>query len=87
LLTKKPNYTVDVRGTISPFSLLKVSLVYQQMQPSEMMEILGCDAEMRQDLRRLLPDAAWEPAPTTLISQDQEMTTLRLKKAEKPASR
>jgi len=81
-LTQKPTYTVDVRGTISPFSLLKVSLVYQQMKPSEIMEILGCDAEMRQDLRRLIPDAAWEPANSVFISRDQEMTTLRLTKAE-----
>ena len=79
-LTPKPNYTVDVRGTITPFSLLKVSLVYQQMKPSEMMEILGCDAEMRQDLRRLLPDAAWESAGAVETSQDQEMIILRLKK-------
>lgn len=83
-MTHKPNYTVDVRGTITPFSLLKVSLVYQQMKPTEMMEILGCDAEMRQDLRRLLPDAAWESAHTVDTSRDQEMTTLRLKKTDKP---
>ena len=83
-MTHKPNYTVDVRGTITPFSLLKVSLVYQQMKPTEMMEILGCDAEMRQDLRRLLPDAAWESANTVDTSRNQEMTTLRLKKMDKP---
>ena len=59
----KAHYTVDVRGTISPFSLLKVSLVFQQMEPSEVVEILGCDKEMQQDLLQLLPDAAFEVVP------------------------
>ncbi|MCP4746045.1 MAG: hypothetical protein GY874_07870 [Desulfobacteraceae bacterium] len=54
----KPTYTVDVRNTISPFSLLKVSNVFQQMKPFEIVEVLGCDSEMRKDLSRLLPEAA-----------------------------
>ena len=56
----KANYKVDVRGAISPFSLLKVSLVFQQMRPDEVVEVLGCDMEMKQDLLRLLPDASYE---------------------------
>jgi TusA-related sulfurtransferase len=57
---ERANYTVDVRGTITPFSLLKVSLVFQQMKPMEILEILGCDGEMQQDLLRLLPNASCE---------------------------
>lgn len=86
-LIKKPNYTVDVRGAITPFSLLKVSLVYQQMKPAEIMEILGCDAEMRQDLLRLLPDAVWEPFNNDINHRIQEITTLRITKADEPAGR
>jgi TusA-related sulfurtransferase len=56
----KANYKVDVRGAISPFSLLKVSLVFQQMRPDEVVEVFGCDTEMKQDLLRLLPDASYE---------------------------
>ena len=59
-MNRKATYTVDVRGTISPFSLLKVSLVFQQMKPSEIVEVLGCDSEMQQDLLRLLPNASFE---------------------------
>lgn len=79
-MTDRPNYTVDVRGTITPFSLLKVSLVYQQMKPSEMMEILGCDTEMQQDLLRLLPEAALEPVTSEESQKAPEITILRLKK-------
>jgi TusA-related sulfurtransferase len=60
IVKPKVNYTVDVRGAISPFSLLKVSLVFQQMRPSEVVEVLGCDMDMKQDLLRLLPDASYE---------------------------
>ena len=59
-MKERANYTVDVRGTITPFSLLKVSLVFQQMKPMEILEILGCDGEMQQDLLRLLPNASCE---------------------------
>ena len=50
----KADYSLDVRGTISPFSLLKVSLVFQEMDPNEIVEILGCDSEMQSDLVRIL---------------------------------
>lgn len=84
-MTDRPDYTVDVRGTITPFSLLKVSLVFTQMKPSEIMEILGCDTEMRQDLQRLLPDAAWESVKTGERREAPELTIIRLKKTGKPA--
>jgi TusA-related sulfurtransferase len=72
---EKANYTVDVRGTITPFSLLKVSLVFQQMKPSEILEILGCDSEMQQDLLRLLPNASCES-----IGVDELGSTSKLKR-------
>jgi TusA-related sulfurtransferase len=77
---------VDVRGTITPFSLLKVSLVFSQMKPGEMMEILGCDDEMRQDLQRLLPDAAWTPEKAGEMPGTLASTTIKIrKKTGKPA--
>lgn len=85
-MTDRPDYTVDVRGTITPFSLLKVSLVFTRMKPGEIMEILGCDTEMRQDLQRLLPDAAWEPVKTGERREEPELTIIRIrKKTGKPA--
>jgi TusA-related sulfurtransferase len=73
---KKANYTVDVRGAISPFSLLKVSLVFQQMRPDEVVEVLGCDSEMKQDLLRLLPDASYEIIETA--EKDDRNTVSRV---------
>ncbi len=79
-MKEKADYTLDVRGTISPFSLLKVSLLFQQMRPHEVVEILGCELEMRKDLLRLLPDAAWEP---TSNEADSQIGRIRLRKETK----
>lgn len=76
----KAHYNVDVRGTISPFSLLKVSLVFQRMGPGETMEILGCDKEMRQDLLRLLPDAVFEMVAAGEDDLNPAGATLRCRK-------
>jgi hypothetical protein len=56
------------------------------MKPSEIMEILGCDTEMRQDLQRLLPEADWESVKTGERREEPELTIIRLrKKTGKPA--
>jgi TusA-related sulfurtransferase len=81
----RPNYTVDVRGTITPFSLLKVSLVFQQMKPSEILEILGCDTEMQQDLLRLLPNASCESIGMDELGGASTIKRVRFKK--KPDNR
>jgi TusA-related sulfurtransferase len=85
LLTSGADYTVDVRGAITPFSLLKVSLVFQQMKPSETLEILGCDAEMQRDLMRLLPNASCETADNRIDHAAADTHRVRLQK--KPVNR
>lgn len=77
------DYMLDVRGLISPFSLLKASLIFQRMKPSQVLEIQGCDSDMRRDLLRLLPDAACEIFDTDHRSTDMEGVLVRLKKMDK----
>jgi TusA-related sulfurtransferase len=77
---EKADYTLDVRGTISPFSLLKVSLLFQRMKPQEVVEILGCEPEMHQDLLRLLPDAACETLPDCANGKELPIARVRLRK-------
>ncbi len=81
-MKEKADYKLDVRGAISPFSLLKVSLLFQQMKPQEVMEILGCELEMRKDLLRLLPDATWE-TPVTPEKGEPQIGRVRLRKETK----
>jgi TusA-related sulfurtransferase len=79
----KADYTLDVRGAISPFSLLKVSLVFQQMKPEEIVEILGCDPEMQRDLLRVLPEGSCEVVFSESAGRDMEISKVRLKKRAK----
>lgn len=74
------DYMLDVRGLISPFSLLKVSLVFQQMKPSQVMEITGCDPDMQRDLLRILPEASYEVVDTQHPSSPMEISKVRLEK-------
>jgi len=78
----KADYSLDVRETISPFSLLKVSLVFQKMAPQEIVEILGCDREMQHDLLRVLPRDSCEVVRNDPFGKDSEMVRIWLKKRD-----
>ncbi|MFP4474925.1 MAG: sulfurtransferase TusA family protein [Desulfatibacillaceae bacterium] len=54
------HHKLDFRGSISPLSLLKMTRVFNGMQPAETMEILGSDPDVRKDLFKLLPPASYE---------------------------
>jgi TusA-related sulfurtransferase len=77
---EKADYTLDVRGTISPFSMLKVSLVFQKMKPEEMVEIIGCDLEMQRDLLKVLPVDSCEIVCTDPGGTKSDPGRVRLKK-------
>jgi TusA-related sulfurtransferase len=79
-LKNSADYTVDVRGAITPFSLLRVSLVFEQMKPLETLEILGCDAEMQQDLLRLLAGASCECIRADAPGGASDMPRVRFRK-------
>lgn len=74
------DYMLDVRGIISPFSLLKVSLLFQQMKPCQVVEIIGCDSDMQRDLLRILPDASYEIICTENQTTNMETSKVRLEK-------
>ncbi len=79
-MKSNPDYSVDVQGAIAPFSLLKVSLVFQKMKPGEVVEVLGCDGEMQRDLLRLLPSAACEVVCTEGVDPGVKITRVRFHK-------
>lgn len=80
MVADKTDYILDVRGAISPFSLLKVSLLFQQMKPEQIVEILGCDSEMQRDLLRVLPEGSCEVVFSDSADQNPEVARVRLKK-------
>lgn len=56
----KADYFLDLRGAISPISLLKVTQAFREMKPNEILEILVRDPDTRKDLFKVLPDLAYE---------------------------
>jgi len=76
----KVDYRVDIRGMIPPFSLLKVSLVFQQMKPFQVVEIIGCDPDMQRDLFRILPEASYEVICTENQTENIELSRVLLEK-------
>ena len=59
-MTRKADYTLDFRGTITPISLLKVSQIFREMKPNEVLEIRGHDIDTRTDLFKVLPSSEFE---------------------------
>lgn len=83
-MNRKADYTLDVRGIIAPFSILKVSLAFQLLKPKQVMQVMGCDPEMQRDLLRVLPQASYSIVSVEPLSEEMDMTVLRLQKEPLP---
>lgn len=59
-MKQKPDYTLDCRGTITSITLLKVSRIFREMRPREIIMIKSCDPDTRADLFKVLPNASFE---------------------------
>jgi len=59
-LKPKADHYLDLRGAIAPISLLKVTQVFREMKPNEILEILGRDPDTRTDLFKILPDFSYD---------------------------
>jgi TusA-related sulfurtransferase len=59
-LKRKPDHILDLRGAIPPITLLKVSQVFREMKPHEILEILCRDPDTRVDLFKVLPPFSYE---------------------------
>jgi len=59
-LDKKSDHILDLRGAISPISLLKVSQVFREMDEKEVLEILCRDLDTRTDILKVLPSFSYE---------------------------
>ena len=60
MLKNKPDHILDLRGAIPPITLLKVSQVFREMKPHEILEILFRDPDTRTDLFKVLPPFSYE---------------------------
>jgi TusA-related sulfurtransferase len=57
---RSADHILDLRGAITPISLLKVTQTFREMKPEEILEILGSDPDTRRDLFKVLPAFSYE---------------------------
>ena len=53
-------HNLDLRGTIMPFSLLKISQALRGIEPGDSLEVLWSNPETPADLFKVLPHDAYE---------------------------
>lgn len=58
-MADKTDIVIDVRNFVSWLSLLKVTQVFGEMKPEEILEVRGADSDTRQDLFKILPESTY----------------------------
>ena len=53
-------HKLDLRGTIMPFSLLKISQALRVIEPGDSLEVLWSDPDTPADLFKILPHNTYE---------------------------
>jgi TusA-related sulfurtransferase len=75
-------YSFDLRGTIIPFALLQISNLFKEMKPGEFMEIVGDDASISKDLKRILPESTCEFSFNENCTGNEPLFKVQLKKTK-----
>lgn len=73
-------HTLDLRGVIIPFSLLKASQLFKIIKPGELLEIWCSDPDIQEDLFKILPHSAYE---LTLMEALEENHSFRIQLKKK----
>ena len=72
--------TIDFRDSLSSIALLKVTQVLNNMRPSEVLEVRGIDADIRQDLLKVLPQEDYEILESTDRTDPEKFDRIQLRK-------
>jgi len=59
-LVDKSDIVIDVRHFVSWFSLLKLTQVFGEMKPQDILEVRGADTDTREDLLKILPESTYQ---------------------------
>ena len=79
-MEKSVQHTLDLRGVIIPFSLLKASQVFKIIKPGELLEIWCSDPGIQEDLFKILPPSAYELILLETLEEDSSFR-IQLKKS------
>ncbi len=70
VLDQKADYHLDLRGAITPITLLKATEVFRQMKCNEVLEVVGRDPDTRNDLLKVLPPLSFDLIVNEEIAED-----------------
>lgn len=59
-MIRNADYHLDLRGAITPITLLKATEVFRQMKRNEVLEVIGRDYDTRNDLLKVLPPQSFD---------------------------
>jgi TusA-related sulfurtransferase len=79
-LDKKPDHILDIRRSIPPISLLKLSQVFRAMKKQETLEILCGDLDTRTDIFKVLPPFSYELLSVEELDEEDIIFRVHMKK-------
>jgi len=79
-LDKKPDHILDIRRSIPPISLLKVSQAFRSMKKKETIEILCGDNDTRTDIFKVLPPLSYKLVLMEELEDEDTLFRVQIKK-------
>ena len=79
-LGTKGNYILDLRETIPPITLLKISQAFRDMKPGEMLEILCRDLDTRRDVFKVISPVTCELIVMEEMADEPASVRVQMKK-------
>jgi len=79
-LKRKADHILDFRGSITSMSLLKLIQTFREMNPNEVLELLGNNLDARSDLFKVLPDDAYELIFLDVVEEGACFYRIQIKK-------
>lgn len=79
-MKRKADHILDFRGSITSMSLLKLIQTFREMNPNEVLELLGNNLDARSDLFKVLPDDAYELIFLDVVEEGACFYRIQIKK-------
>ena len=79
-MKKEPDHILDIRESIPPISLLKVSQAFRAMKKRETIEILCGDIDTRTDIFKVLPQFSYELVLVEELEDEDILFRVQIKK-------
>ncbi len=78
---QKKIHNLDIRGVIAPITFLQVNQAFRKIKPGEILEILGDDADTRQEIFQVMNMFDYQ---TVKIEDQKTFFRICLKKEKTP---